>query len=81
MNKTQRRTRADDVFDLICHLTEENCGATPNTRVIADALGLSQSRVQQLLMRLQIQGRITYIDRYTYKVEQSVWEPPPYARV
>lgn len=81
MSKRRRRTRADDVFDTICRIALENCGAAPNSRVIAAALGLSQSRVQQLLMRLQIQGRITYIDRYTYRVEQSSWEPPPYTRV
>jgi|GEM_PF-2399260 len=81
MSKRRRRTRADDVFDLICRIAQENCGATPNSRVIADALGLSQSRVQQLLMRLQLDRRITYIDRYTYRVERSVWEPPPDARI
>lgn len=77
----RRRTRADDLFDVICRLTSENLGAPPNSRILADAMGLSASRVKQLMMRLQIQGRITYIDRYTYRVEQSTWEPPPYARV
>lgn len=77
----RRRTRADDVFDTICRIAIENCGATPSSRALAEATGLSPSRVKQLMMRLQIQGRITYIDRYTYRVEQSTWEPPPYAQI
>ena len=77
----KRRTRADDLFDAICRMALENCGATPSSRVLAEVTGLSPSRVKQLMMRLQIQGRITYIDRYTYRVEQSTWEPPPYAQV
>lgn len=77
----RRRTRKDDVLEYICRIARENNGATPKPRAIAAALGLSQTRIHQIMMRLQIEGRITYVDRYTYKVEQSVWEPPPYVEL
>jgi DNA-binding MarR family transcriptional regulator len=74
---TKRRTRADDVFDVICLYALENQGSTPTAAYIADQLGLSQQRVSYLMMRLELEGRITWLTRYTYKVDNSSWDPPP----
>jgi len=72
-----RRTRKDDVLDFICRFAAENCGATPSTRAIGQSLGLSQQRVQSLMLRLQTDGRLSFVNRYTYRVNDSLWEPPP----
>ena len=72
----KQRARVDDVFDYICHYADENSGATPSTRVIGEALGFSQKRASYLLMRLEADGRIEWIDRVKYKVVDSLWEPP-----
>lgn len=75
--KKRRRTRADDVFDTICAYAYENQGVTPPAQIVADALGLSQQRVNYLMMRLELAGRITWLTRHSYKVNDSSWEPPP----
>lgn len=77
MSKRRRRTRADDVLEFICRFASENCGATPSSSEISQSVSLSQKRVQYLMLRLQVDGRLTYINRYTYRVNDSVWEPPP----
>lgn len=74
--KKQRWTRADDVFEFVCSYAEENNGATPSTRVIAEGLGFSQKRAAYLLTRLELTGKIEWIDRLKYKVVDSWWERP-----
>ena len=72
-----RRLRADDVLTSICIYALANSGAAPNTRQLAEMLNVSQQRVSYLMMRLELSRRITWITRYTYKVNDSVWDPPP----
>jgi predicted transcriptional regulator len=69
--------RVDDVLRVICLYAQENPGGAPTTRQIARELNLSQQRVSYLMMRLERLGRITWLTRYTYRINQSVWEPPP----
>lgn len=76
-----RRARKDDVLEFICRFALENCGATPTMREIAENVGLSVSRVHTLMLRLQLDQKLTFVNRYTYRVEQSVWEPPPYVQI
>lgn len=76
-----RRKRKDELLEYICRFASENCGATPNTREIAEGMNLSQSRVQQIMLRLQVDGRITFVNRYTYRVNDSMWEPPPFVQI
>jgi DNA-binding GntR family transcriptional regulator len=72
----KRRTRKDDVFDVIVQYAEAYPGSTPTQQQIAEELTLSQQRVNYLMMRLEIEGRIKYISRHTYYVPRSAWEPP-----
>ena len=55
MQQTQRRkrTRIDDVFDVIARYAETYPGSTPSQKQIAEELGLSQQRISYLLMRLE----------------------------
>jgi predicted transcriptional regulator len=75
--KPRKRTRADDVFDVIVRYAETYPGSTPTQQYIADELDLSQQRVNYLMARLQIEGRVAYNGRHTYYVPRSAWEPPP----
>ena len=77
----KRRTRKDDVLEFICRYALENCGATPTMREIGESLGISAQRVSNLMLRLQVDRKITFVGRYTYRVEESVWEPPPYVQI
>ncbi len=80
MQQTQRRkrTRIDDVFDVIARYAETYPGSTPSQKQIAEELGLSQQRISYLLMRLEALGRIKYLDgKNSYYVPRSEWEPPP----
>jgi hypothetical protein len=69
--------RKDDVFEFIITYADENCGITPSSRQIAAALDLSQTRIQALMLRLQAERRIAFVDREKYKVIDSQWDPPP----
>jgi hypothetical protein len=40
-------------------------------------MGLSVQRINYLVTCLRAEGWITYVDRETYKVNESVWEAPP----
>lgn len=80
MQQTQRRrrTRIDDVFDVICRYAETYPGSTPSRKYIADELGLSEQRVGYLMTRLKALGRIITLDgTKSYYVPRSEWEPPP----
>jgi predicted transcriptional regulator len=70
-------TRADDVFDVIIRFAETYPGSTPTQAYIAEELGLSQQRVNYLMLRLRLDGRIEYTGRHVYYVPRSAWEPPP----
>jgi len=74
---TTRRTRADDVMDAICMYALENAGITPSSVEVAGQLDLSQQRVNYLMMRLALEGRIEWVSKQKYKVTDSTWEPPP----
>ena len=79
---SDKRRRADDVLLFICQYADENCGVTPPQRVIAKSLKLSTPRVQYLMARLEADGFIRYVDKtYSYKVINSLWEPPPYVEI
>ncbi len=81
MQQTQRhrRTRIDDVFDVICRYAETYPGSTPSRKYIADELGLSEQRVAYLIMtRLKaFEARIALDRTKSYYVPRSEWEPPP----
>jgi predicted transcriptional regulator len=62
---------------IICEYARANSGAVPNNREIAGQIGLSQQRVNYLMMRLVLDGRIEWVNRYVYKVIDAIWEPPP----
>jgi predicted transcriptional regulator len=70
-------SRIDDVMLVICEHARMNNGAVPNNREIASQIGVSQQRVNYLMMRLALEGRIQWINRYVYKVIDATWEPPP----
>jgi Mn-dependent DtxR family transcriptional regulator len=74
---TKRRTRIDDVFDVIVRYAETYPGSTPTQAEIAHELGISQPRVHFYMKRLEEEGRIEYVGRHTYYVPRSAWEPPP----
>jgi hypothetical protein len=75
--RSSKHLRADDVLTAICIYAQLNSGATPNARQVAGMLNVSHQRVSYLMMRLELARRITWITRYTYKVNDSVWDPPP----
>lgn len=63
-----------DALDYIVDYAAENNGITPSTREIAAALGLSQTRIQHLLTRLQAERMIEFVSGDRYKVVDSEWE-------
>lgn len=72
--RVRRRTRKDDVLDVIVRYADENNGITPSTREIAAALGLSQTRIHHLLTRLCAERLIEWVSGDKYKVVDSEWE-------
>lgn len=69
--------RAQEAFDYICVYAEENSGATPTTRMIADTLHMRNfQQAAYLLLQLSDMGLIEYVSRYQYKVNNSYWTPP-----
>jgi len=68
--------RKEDVFAAICALGEE-FNTPPTQKQIAKHLGIPQSYVSQLMFRLEQEGRIKFLTRYTYTVTDSSWEAPP----
>ena len=78
--KKARRTRADDAFDAICRYAVKN-QCLPTTRQIAVMIGVCQQRASHLMMVLENQGRIEWLTRHTYRVKNSIWKPPPDAKV
>lgn len=77
MSSNKRRTRADEAYEFICRYALENQGSTPTTEQIGDELGVSKQRASYLMLRLAADRKITWLTRYTYKVERSTWDPPP----
>ena len=75
--RSRRRSRADDVFEVIRRYAETYPGSTPSQKQIAEELGLSQQRVGYLMMRLELVGKIAWLTRQSYYVPRSAWEPPP----
>ncbi len=69
-----KRKRIDDVFAYICTYADENNGITPPVRVIADALKLSPSRVQYLMMQLKYAKLEDVGETKSYKVVNAEWE-------
>jgi hypothetical protein len=75
--RTARKLSTDRVFDEICRYALEYNGITPTTRQIGEALDISHQRVSYLMLILERQNRIEWIGRYSYRVVNSTWEPPP----
>lgn len=71
-----KRTRRDDILRIICEYAQDNNGLTPTTRQLAKFAGLSQTRIAALLQALSEEGRITFVNRYAYRVERSTWDAP-----
>ncbi len=78
--RTYRYTRVIEVLFFICEYARLNSGVPPTTRIIAQELDLSQTRVQYLMGRLDDLGLISFMPDHghAYRVNESIWEPPPY---
>jgi predicted transcriptional regulator len=67
--------RKEDVFEAICRLGE-TLSTPPTQRQIADDLGLPPQYVSLLMMQLELEGRIEWLTRYTYRVIDAEWQSP-----
>ena len=78
--RTYRYTRVIEALVFICDYARRNNGIPPTTRTIAKELDISQTRVQYLMGRLDALGLISFMPDHghTYRVIESIWEPPPY---
>jgi len=76
MIKPRRASGIDRVFNAICLLAREYGTTPPQTRV-AEHLGVSKQYVSNMMLLMEKDGLIEWIDRYTYRVDDSTWTPPP----
>lgn len=71
--RRRRGRRKEDVFRVIVEMADENT-ITPSVTQIAEVMNISVQRVSLLMRELEIEGRITWLDRYRYRVNPSDWE-------